>query len=248
VVLEANDSGSLVRQGAQFDPRSRCFAFEGDRLVGYMSFTGQGKFVSLGYPWVLPGYEVELQETLYERVYGFATSSEYGGTTFAQRFRQPWPAQISFFKRHGFTEQKRTPVYALDLGSGRIPEISIAFGVEIHQGFRWERFRNLASGHSEDELKMLELYFRSVGFDFSLTATSQSGRVAHLGFAVRPDTGFAELIAVARDPGGAGSARALLSLIASRVKVAKCSVPGNRPCPGGRRFRDTAAHGIQPGQ
>jgi hypothetical protein len=25
----------LYAKGAQFDPRSRCFAFEGDRLVGY---------------------------------------------------------------------------------------------------------------------------------------------------------------------------------------------------------------------
>jgi GNAT superfamily N-acetyltransferase len=238
----------IYAQGAQFDPRSRCFAFEDDRLVGYMSFTGQGKFVSLGYPWVLPGYEGTLQETLYERVYGFAASPEYSGTTFAQRFRQPWPAQVSFFERHGFTEAKSTPVYALDVRSARIPEISIVPGIEIRQGFRWEDFRERASGYAEEELKMFELYFRSVDFDFSVTATSRSGRAAHLGFAIRPDTGFAELIAVARDPGGAGSARALLSLIASRVKVAKCSVPGNRPCPGGRRFRDTAAHGIQPGQ
>jgi hypothetical protein len=190
----------LYAKGAQFDPRSRCFAFEDDRLVGYMSFTGQGKFVSLGYPWVLPGYEGALQETLYERVYGFAASPEYSGTTFAQRFRHPWPDQVSFFERHGFTEAKSTPVYALDVRSARIPEISIVPGIEIRQGFRWEEFRERASGYAEEELKMFELYFRSVDFDFSVTATSRSGRAAHLGFAIRPDTGFAELIAVAGDP------------------------------------------------
>jgi hypothetical protein len=42
----------LYSQGAQFDARSRCFAFEEGRLIGYMSFTGQAEFVSLGYPWV----------------------------------------------------------------------------------------------------------------------------------------------------------------------------------------------------
>ena len=52
----------LYAKGAQFDPRSRCFAFDGDRLVGYMSFTGQGEFVSLGYPWVLPGYEASCKK------------------------------------------------------------------------------------------------------------------------------------------------------------------------------------------
>jgi hypothetical protein len=38
---KATISPFLYSQGAQFDPRSRCFAFEGDRLVGYMSFTGR---------------------------------------------------------------------------------------------------------------------------------------------------------------------------------------------------------------
>lgn len=51
-------------------------AFEGERLVGYSSFTGLGDFVSLGYPWVLPGYEGGLRERLYEKVYIFAASPE----------------------------------------------------------------------------------------------------------------------------------------------------------------------------
>jgi len=75
--------------GRQFDPRSRCFAFEDDLLVGYMSFTGEGQLVSFGYPWVLAGYEGELQEGLYALVYGFAAGVEYGRKTFAQRFRPP---------------------------------------------------------------------------------------------------------------------------------------------------------------
>jgi hypothetical protein len=188
----------LYSKGAQFDPRSRCFAFEGDRLVGYMSFTCQGEFVSLGYPWVLPGYEGELQERLYDAVYGFAVSPEYGGRTFAQRFRQPWPAQTSFFKRHGFTEQKSSQVYALDVRCARIPEISIPSEIEIHPGFRWVQFRDLASSDSaQEELETFELYFRSVDFDFSVTATAQSRLVGYLGFTIRSDTGFAELIAVA---------------------------------------------------
>jgi len=193
-------SPSLYSKGAQFDPRSRCFAFERERLVGYMSFTGQGEFVSLGYPWVLPGYEGELQERLYGAVYGFAASSEYGGKTFAQRFRRPWSAQISFFKRHGFTEQKCSPIYALDIGSAVIPEAPISYEIEIHPGFCWGEFRELASRHSsQKELKMSELYFASVGFDFAVTARSKSKLLAYLGFTIRPDTGFAELIAVALD-------------------------------------------------
>ena len=100
----------LYSKGPQFDPRSRCFAFDGDRLLGYCSFTGQGEFVSMGYPWVLPGYEGELQERLYDAVYEFAASREYGGRRFAQRFRQPWTAQITFFEQHGFVIGRSDPV------------------------------------------------------------------------------------------------------------------------------------------
>ena len=46
----------IFKEQKEFDPRSRCFAYEGDDLIGYMSFTGKGDFVSLGYPWVLSGY------------------------------------------------------------------------------------------------------------------------------------------------------------------------------------------------
>jgi hypothetical protein len=226
----------IYTKGAQFDPRSRCFAFEGDRLVGYMSFTGQGEFVSLGYPWVLPGYEGALQETLYERVYGFAASPEYGGTTFAQRFRQPWSAQISFFKQHGFAEAQSTPVYALEARSAKIPEISIVPGIEIRQGFRWEEFRQRASGYGEKELNMFEQYFRSVDFDFSVTATSRSGRAAHLGFAIRPDTGFAELIAVARDPGVPEMLAPCLASSLHELRSRNVRFLGTGPVPGEGAF------------
>ena len=193
-------SPSLYSKGAQFDPRSRCFAFEGERLVGYMSFTGQGEFVSLGYPCVLPGYEGELQEKLYGAVYGFAAGSEYGGRTFAQRFRRPWSAQISFFKRHGFTEQKCSPIYAMNIRPSVIPEDPISYEIEVHPGFCWEEFREIACGYSvRKELQMSELYFQSVDFDFGVAAKSQSRLLAYLGFTVRSDTGFAELIAVALD-------------------------------------------------
>lgn len=76
-------SPTLYSKGKQFDPRSRVFAFDNGRLIGYCSFTGQEEFVSLGYPWVLPGFEGGVQERLFDSVYGFAASKEYGGRVFA---------------------------------------------------------------------------------------------------------------------------------------------------------------------
>lgn len=69
-------SHALYSKSPQFDASKSMLAFEGERLVGYSSFTGLGDFVSLGYPWVLPGYEGGLRERLYEKVYIFAASPE----------------------------------------------------------------------------------------------------------------------------------------------------------------------------
>ena len=193
-------SPELYSVSPQFNPRSRCFAFDDDLLVGYMSFTGQGGFVSLGYPWVLPGYEGELQESLYDEVHGFAASSEYGGKIFAQRFRRQWTTQISFFTRHGFTEHRSEPIYALDLRSGWKPHVPTRFRIELLQVFKWEEFSELAEIRCPvGQLRMSEIYFRSVNFDFAVKATQQGRPTAYLGFTIRSDTGFAELIAVAVD-------------------------------------------------
>jgi hypothetical protein len=193
-------SPALYSKGQQFDPRSRCFAFEGGQLVGYASFTGQGDFVSLGYPWVLPGYEGDLQEKLYDSVYGFAASAEYGGKAFAQRFRQHWAAQISFFERHGFVVQRSDPIYALDIGAFPIPHVSSQYRVTCHPTFCWDDFRDLsARTATPQQLSMWQQYFQTVDFDFAVKASTTSLPVAYFGIAVRHDTYFAELIAVALD-------------------------------------------------
>jgi hypothetical protein len=202
LVLEANDFSDLVFEGAQFDARSRCFAFEGDQLVGYSSFTGRGEFVSLGYPWVLRGYEGQLQEKLYDAVYGFAASPEYGGRTFAQRFRAQWTAQPSFFERHGFVVQRSDPIYAVDLRAPRAsPELLSRCQVDCPAQFCWDDFHELSAERSSaQQLNMWKEYFQTVEFDFAVKATREGMSIAYLGIAIRRDTRFAELIAVAVEP------------------------------------------------
>jgi hypothetical protein len=175
-----------------------------------MSFTGNGEFVSLGYPWVLAGYEGELQERLYDSVYGFAAGPEYGGKTFAQRFRQQWTAQISFFENHGFVESRREAIYALDLrtaaGDANLIHTGAAisdhskktqqpdYRVEVHQGFEWHEFERVAGATLPGpQLAMLNAYCQSVQLDFSISAEKREELIAYAGSTVRADTGFAEL-------------------------------------------------------
>jgi hypothetical protein len=217
-----------------------------------MSFTGQGDFVSLGYPWVLPGYEGELQQRLYDVVYGFAADPEYGGRTFAQRFRQQWAAQICLFERHGFAEQRSDPIYALDLRStsaaqvsdtisfsGRdLPELALPAGryrAEIRREFEWEQFRKLAAMDlSEEQLSLFKLYFQTVDFDFAVQATEQGGQgglAAYLGFTLRSDTGFAKLIAVALNKAGTEVVGPCLAAAALELQSRNALFLGTKPIP-----------------
>jgi hypothetical protein len=167
-----------------------------------MSFTGEGDFVSLGYPWALPGYEGELQDELYHRVYGFAASSEYGGKKFAQRFRRPWTRQIEFFLERGFTELRSHPIYTRPVIHQPPADSFGPYSIEYTPEFRFETFAQLSSATLPPEhLRMFVRYLEVVDFDFALTATRRGELAAYFGFTIRRDTGFAELIASAVVPG-----------------------------------------------
>jgi hypothetical protein len=127
-----------------FHPKSRCFAYEGDQLVGYMSFTGSEEFVSLGYPWVLPGYEGNIQEELYQRVYGFAISDEFGAKMFAQRFRSEWTAQIDYFESKGFEITRRSPLLIKELNS-----FSEGYESKAEEGFQFKKWETLVKQNED---------------------------------------------------------------------------------------------------
>lgn len=174
-----------------FHPKSRCFAFEGNQLVGYMSFTGSKEFVSLGYPWVLPGYEGIVQEELYERVYGFAESNEFGAQMFAQRFRGDWKEQIDFFLSKGFEVTRRSPILIKNLSVSNDANESKA-----EDDFQFEQWKNVIKQKesvSEEQLSMMNEYYGSVQFDFSVSFESEG----YFGVTIRADTKYAEILAVA---------------------------------------------------
>lgn len=223
-------SPAVYSAGSKFDPRSRRFAFKDGKLVGYCSFTGQGDFVSMGYPWVLPGYEGELQEDLYESVYSFAAGREYGGRTFAQRFRQQWKAQVLFFERHGFAIQRRDPLYALDISRHSGTAVPPQYHVKCHTEFRWDDFCKLAAPHCPGEqMHMWRQYFETVDFDFAVEASEEGRSVIYLGFAVRSDTALAEIIAAAVDPAATEAFHSCLMAAITELRTRKARFLGTKP-------------------
>ena len=186
----------------EFSPKSRCFAFDGDTLIGYMSFTGNGGMVSLGYPWVLSGYEGEVQEELFNRVYNYAASDEYGAHMMAQRFRKQWEKQIQFFLGKGFSISSRSPVIGKSLAeedgiqSGSLP-------YEVGSSFSFEAWKNLIQNNEEitsEEVDMMEMYYKSIEFEFSVVYKKGEDTIGYAGVTIRPDTRYSEVIALALSP------------------------------------------------
>ncbi|MGD6847761.1 hypothetical protein [Rossellomorea aquimaris] len=186
----------LFKEQKEFDPRSRCFAYEGDDLIGYMSFTGKGDFVSLGYPWVLSGYE-GIQDELFERVYGFAVSDEYGGRILAQRFREQWKDQILYFEAKGFEITNESKLIGKYLSKVESTEDNIEFSWKVSNEFIFEDWRSIMEENdevNEAQIKMMEEYYSSVDFDFSISFFNEEQMIGVMGVTLREDTNYSEVL------------------------------------------------------
>ncbi|MGR3763109.1 hypothetical protein [Rossellomorea sp. NS-SX7] len=196
---KSTKSPTLFKEGEHFHPQSRCFAFDGEELVGYMSFTGSKKFVSLGYPWVKEGYQM-IRDDLFQRVFDFASSEEFGANMFAQRFREQWTEQVDYFTSKGFDITNASPI----LGT-TILEEQTAFSPQmdgpwrIEEGFDFEKWRTVTEQNgqaTQQQLDMMKEYYGSVDFDFSFVIEGEGKPAAVIGVTIRPDTGYAEALAV----------------------------------------------------
>lgn len=199
---KATTSPSQFKEQPEFDPRSRWFAFDGDKLVGYMSFTGQGSMVSLGYPWVLSDYKDHVQDELFKRVYNFAISEEYGGKVLAQRFRKQWDEQIKYFLQKGFTITSRSPLLGKEIKQpSSFLHKSLPYEITNHFNFsEWKQLAETNPEISNEEITMMKDDYSSVDFDFSISFTDGNKRVGYTGVTIRSDTGYAEAVAFIMDP------------------------------------------------
>jgi hypothetical protein len=192
-------SPSQFYDSGSFDPRSRYFAFDGNILVGYMSFTGAGEFVSLGYPWVKSGYE-HIRETLWDNVYEYAIG-DHGGRFLAQRFREQWEQQIEWFLGRGFERQYSNPIYGLDLSekhrsevAGNLSYLTVRYPDVFDIGIFLDVVSKIKE-LSEEAIHNTRTYYETVQFDLVLSIDDHDSPVAYFGLPLREDTGFAEIVA-----------------------------------------------------
>jgi hypothetical protein len=92
-----------------FDPSSRFFALDGERVVGYATFHANGR---ISFPWCRVGHEHRAEE-LHQSVLQ-AMRSRGLKSAFAA-YRADWPAQRDFFLGHGFRHARDMVNFVVDL-------------------------------------------------------------------------------------------------------------------------------------
>lgn len=96
-------------QAPDFDPRTRFYAEEGGKVVGYATYSANGR---LSYPWVLKGHE-GLAEPLFQAA--TAAMKQAGITSAFAAYRGDWSVVKDFFQAHGFRLVREMVNFIIDI-------------------------------------------------------------------------------------------------------------------------------------
>jgi hypothetical protein len=94
---------------ADFDPATRIYAEEGDRIVGYATFQPNGR---VSYPWCLGRYTAA-RDDLFEQV--LQAMRQRGIKTAFVAYRGDWAEPLEYFRRRGFQQVREMVNFALPL-------------------------------------------------------------------------------------------------------------------------------------
>ncbi|MHA2272813.1 MAG: hypothetical protein ACXACI_13185 [Candidatus Hodarchaeales archaeon] len=184
-------------QQATFDPKSKLFALDGEKSIGYTSCIRRETFTPLGFPWVLDGYEGEIQDVLFTTIYDYAVK-QFHSKSFLQRFRKEWGYHIKFFERYGFELAWSNPIYSRELKKTPLDIEFVTYRAKLHQimpvNALFAIIKNDPSLQNEDR-KSLKEYF-TVDLDLDWVLEVQDHHSKPIGMSVitsREDTGYAEL-------------------------------------------------------
>jgi len=188
-------------QDPDFDPRTKIFAYDETELVGYISCIKRETFIPFGFPWVAKGYEGEVQEELFNRMFEYA-SGPLGGKSFLQRFREEWCTQIDFFKKKGFKLAFSYPIYIRDLSSTQLEISDSNLTQNILPSLPSDILVDLASKdprYGKENLTELTSYYNDVDFDLILVLYDQDQAVSMAAVTSREDTNYSEMNLIVSD-------------------------------------------------
>ncbi|MHA2102538.1 MAG: hypothetical protein ACW981_03880 [Candidatus Hodarchaeales archaeon] len=185
-----------AKNQTNFDPNSKLFALDGENLVGYMSCIRREKFTPIGFPWVIPGYEGEIQDHLFDTVYNHAVN-KFKSKAFLQRFRKEWKFQIEFFEKNGFHLSQSYPIYIRDLNNENYNDESTEYETKIYPKVPTESFSKI---HSKDpnlekqsSESLINYFNEDLDLDWVLEVKKRSEPIGMSVITGRDDTGYMEL-------------------------------------------------------
>ncbi|MBX6314444.1 MAG: hypothetical protein IRY99_16245, partial [Isosphaeraceae bacterium] len=111
------------RYRADDDPMSRFYAVEGDRVIGYATFSPSGR---ISYPWCLPDAP-DRREPLLDALLAAMTRRGLGAAWAA--YRADWGPILTFFEEHGFARERAMINYEAE--RERLPRTPIPEGLRI---------------------------------------------------------------------------------------------------------------------
>ncbi|MHA1978683.1 MAG: hypothetical protein ACW98I_17405 [Candidatus Hodarchaeales archaeon] len=196
-----NKSQQNYAKSLNFDPRTKIFAFEEKNMVGYMSCIKREGFIPFGYPWVRKGYEGEVREELYTRIFEFATGP-LEGKSFLQRFREEWTDQIEFFLNKGFELAFSYPIYIRNLNTFQTEPTDSKYTSRIIPNLPSDVLTTLASKdprYEKENLTELHSFYTDIDFDLILVLYDNQKPISLVGVTSRVDTGYSELNLVVAD-------------------------------------------------
>ena len=92
-----------------FDPSTRLYGEIQGKVVGYATFTNDGR---ASFPWMLPGHE-HLREPLFQALIAAVTKA--GLRKIYAAYREDWAVVNDFFLKHGFHKARDMVNFAIDL-------------------------------------------------------------------------------------------------------------------------------------
>jgi hypothetical protein len=96
-------------RATDFDPQTRFFALVDGQPIGYIGFQPNGR---ISYPWCRKGHE-SAAEPLFE--HAWQALDMRGLVRVFTAYRGDWPAQLDFFRIHGFQQVREMLNFVIDL-------------------------------------------------------------------------------------------------------------------------------------
>jgi hypothetical protein len=182
-----------------FDPKLKMFAVndESNEIVGYISSIFRDTYVPMGFPWILQGYNEEIQHTLFDTVFNYIRK-EYNRKEFLQRFRSDWKKQINFFEEKGFYLSRANPIYILDLDNNKISLDKSIDGIECSSSINEVDIKGIydndSSLHQDSLQEYQKYYMNDIDIDLTVLQRLTNHPKALICVTTREDVKYSEIV------------------------------------------------------